>query len=157
LPAAPIQEDAAAHGRRAVRGRGRAGAKLAPARSAAVRPRGRDELDRLYGAALALAGSRPDAEELVREAYARASIRDDLGTLIGALVAGARRRAPSATRGDDVYGAIAALPAGDREVLAAVDLAGLDERDAARALGVPAGSVMSRLFGARGRLAACAA
>jgi RNA polymerase sigma-70 factor (ECF subfamily) len=52
-----------------------------------------------------------------------------------------------------VYEAIAALPVPLRDVVAAVDLAGLSYAEAASALGVPRGTVMSRLFRARARLA----
>lgn len=54
---------------------------------------------------------------------------------------------PSAAR------AVAALPAPFREVVELVDLAELSYRDAADALGVPLGTVMSRLHRARQRLA----
>ena len=54
----------------------------------------------------------------------------------------------------EVYRAIAELPQEPyREALAAVDLAGLSYKDAAEALGVPMGTVMSRLYRARGQLA----
>ena len=53
----------------------------------------------------------------------------------------------------EVYAAIAALPAGYREAVAAVDLAGLAYREAAELLGVPMGTVMSRLYRGRAQLA----
>jgi RNA polymerase sigma-70 factor, ECF subfamily len=48
-----------------------------------------------------------------------------------------------------VYGAIAALRHEYRDVLVAVDVAGLSYGEAARALGLPEGTVMSRLYRAR--------
>jgi RNA polymerase sigma-70 factor (ECF subfamily) len=48
-----------------------------------------------------------------------------------------------------VYGAIANLRHEYRDVLVAVDVAGLTYREAARALGLPEGTVMSRLYRAR--------
>jgi len=53
----------------------------------------------------------------------------------------------------EVYRAIAELPQVYREALAAIDLAGLSYKEAAEALGVPLGTVMSRIYRARGRLA----
>jgi RNA polymerase sigma-70 factor (ECF subfamily) len=53
----------------------------------------------------------------------------------------------------EVYAAVAGLPAPLRDVIAAVDVAGLSYAEAATALGVPRGTVMSRLFRARARLA----
>src|SRR5215467_3722161 len=49
----------------------------------------------------------------------------------------------------ELYAAVAALPDGFREVLVAVDIAGLSYREAARALRIPEGTVMSRLYRAR--------
>ena len=49
--------------------------------------------------------------------------------------------------------ALAALPENFREVVCLVDIADLSYRDAADQLGVPLGTVMSRLFRARQRLA----
>jgi RNA polymerase sigma-70 factor, ECF subfamily len=53
----------------------------------------------------------------------------------------------------EVYGAVSGLPAHHRQVVAAVDLAGMSYDQAARSLGIPVGSVMSRLHRARDRLA----
>ncbi|HWT22863.1 MAG TPA: RNA polymerase sigma factor [Solirubrobacteraceae bacterium] len=52
----------------------------------------------------------------------------------------------------ELLGAIAALPDDFRDVLVAVDVAGLSYEEAAKALGVPQGTVMSRLYRARKRL-----
>ena len=49
----------------------------------------------------------------------------------------------------EVYAAVAALPADYRDVLVAVDVAGLSYKEAARAFRIPEGTVMSRLY--RGR------
>jgi RNA polymerase sigma-70 factor (ECF subfamily) len=49
----------------------------------------------------------------------------------------------------EVYAAIADLPADYRDVLVAVDVTGLSYKEAARALRVPEGTVMSRLYRAR--------
>jgi RNA polymerase sigma-70 factor (ECF subfamily) len=58
-----------------------------------------------------------------------------------------------AARAAELYAAVAALPTPLRDVVAAVDLAGLSYAEAAAALGIPRGTVMSRLFRARARLA----
>jgi RNA polymerase sigma-70 factor (ECF subfamily) len=52
----------------------------------------------------------------------------------------------------EVYAAIAALPGDFRDVLVAVDIAGLSYGEAARALRIREGTVMSRLFRARQRV-----
>jgi RNA polymerase sigma-70 factor (ECF subfamily) len=57
----------------------------------------------------------------------------------------------------EVFAAISALPADQRDVVAAVDVAGLSYGEAAEALGVPAGTVMSRLYRGRDRVAATVA
>jgi RNA polymerase sigma-70 factor, ECF subfamily len=49
----------------------------------------------------------------------------------------------------EVYAAIAELPHAFRDVLVAVDVAGLSYKEAARALGLKEGTVMSRLYRAR--------
>jgi RNA polymerase sigma-70 factor (ECF subfamily) len=53
----------------------------------------------------------------------------------------------------EVHAAIAELPDEFRDALVAVDIAGLSYPEAARALGVPEGTVTSRLFRARDRVA----
>ena len=52
----------------------------------------------------------------------------------------------------ELYEAIAALPDEFRDVLVAVDVAGLSYREAADALGTREGTVMSRLYRARQRI-----
>ena len=54
---------------------------------------------------------------------------------------------------NQVYAAIHELPEEFRDALVAVDVVGLSYREAARALGVPEGTVTSRLFRARDRVA----
>jgi RNA polymerase sigma-70 factor (ECF subfamily) len=53
----------------------------------------------------------------------------------------------------EVYGAVSGLSDHHREVIAAVDVAGMTYDEAARTLGIPVASVMSRLYRARDRLA----
>jgi RNA polymerase sigma-70 factor (ECF subfamily) len=167
-----------------------------PRRTSSARPapgprqpdaaRAGDHLNRLYRAARALTRSAQDADDLVRETYARVLSRprtvqaeNDLGHFVTALrhtfSDGRRRRRPdhlsfdelpfepaaSGSRGQpeaevaarEVYRAIAELPQVYREAVAAVDLAGLSYQEAAEALGVPLGTVMSRIYRARGQLA----
>jgi RNA polymerase sigma-70 factor, ECF subfamily len=52
----------------------------------------------------------------------------------------------------EVLGVVAALPQEFRDVLVAVDVAGLSYKETADALGVPEGTVMSRLYRARKRV-----
>jgi RNA polymerase sigma-70 factor, ECF subfamily len=66
------------------------------------------------------------------------------------LVADPHTREPhAALESAEVYAAIAALPEGFRDVLVAVDIAGLSYKEAARALRIRLGTVMSRLYRAR--------
>ena len=66
------------------------------------------------------------------------------------LVADPQAREPQAAlEARDVYAAVAALPADYRDVLVAVDVTGLSYKEAARALRIPVGTVMSRLYRAR--------
>jgi RNA polymerase sigma-70 factor, ECF subfamily len=67
--------------------------------------------------------------------------------------------APAALRPDraaearEVYAAISALPDGLREALVAIDVVGLSYEEAAKALRVRQGTITSRLFRARQRVA----
>ena len=66
------------------------------------------------------------------------------------LVADPQAREPQAAlEAREVYAAVAALPADYRDVLVAVDVTGLSYKEAARALRIPEGTVMSRLYRAR--------
>ena len=65
-------------------------------------------------------------------------------------VADPRARGPEqALEAAELYAAIAGLPADYRDVLVAVDVTGLSYGEAARALRIPEGTVMSRLYRAR--------
>src|SRR5499427_5750978 len=55
----------------------------------------------------------------------------------------------AALEAGEVYEAVAELPADYRDVLVAVDVTGLSYKEAARALRIPEGTVMSRLYRAR--------
>jgi RNA polymerase sigma-70 factor, ECF subfamily len=66
------------------------------------------------------------------------------------VVADPRAREPEAAlEAAEVYAAIAALPDDFRDVLVAVDVTGLSYAEAARALRIAEGTVMSRLYRAR--------
>ena len=54
---------------------------------------------------------------------------------------------------ESVYAAVAELPPALRETLVAVDIVGLSYRQAADALGVKQGTIMSRLYRARNAVA----
>jgi RNA polymerase sigma-70 factor (ECF subfamily) len=144
-----------------------------------------DHIDRLYRAACALTGSRPAADDLVQDTYARVLAKprllkndDDIGYLVRTMRnvfldqrRQAARRATDPVDPEDLErverrGAgpaeaveqrellelISALPAEFRDVLVAVDVAGLSYKEASSALGVPEGTVMSRLYRARKRI-----
>jgi RNA polymerase sigma-70 factor (ECF subfamily) len=84
------------------------------------------------------AGRRPQTMELVEDEA----------------VAGHAGQDPAnAAESREVYAAINELPEEFREALVAVDIVGLSYGEAARALGVPEGTVTSRLFRARDRVA----
>jgi RNA polymerase sigma-70 factor (ECF subfamily) len=67
--------------------------------------------------------------------------------------AGTRTDPHASAEANEVLAALAALPHPYRETLAAVDLAGLSYAEAAKALGVKPGTVMSRLHRGRDQLA----
>ena len=54
----------------------------------------------------------------------------------------------------ELLSAVAALQPDYRDVIAAVDVAGLSYKEAGRVLGVPEGTIMSRLFRARSKVVA---
>lgn len=141
-------------------------------------------LDRLMRAALAMTGSRADAEDLVQEVCLRVLAKprvvrgNELAYLHGVLrntfisdyqMRVRRRTSPAepesfshvpAGAADDpeilalhreVRQAITELPAHYRDAVVAVDVLGLPYAEAAEALGVPGGTIMSRLY--RGRSA----
>jgi RNA polymerase sigma-70 factor (ECF subfamily) len=60
---------------------------------------------------------------------------------------------PAAAEAREVFAAVAALPADFRDVLVAVDVAGLSYDEAAKALHVRGGTIGSRLFRARSQIA----
>ena len=64
-----------------------------------------------------------------------------------------RGDAAHAAENAEVFAAISELPAEFRDALVAIDVAGLSYQEAAGVLGVPEGTVTSRLFRARDRLA----
>jgi RNA polymerase sigma-70 factor, ECF subfamily len=66
------------------------------------------------------------------------------------LVADPQARDPQAAlEAGELYAAVAALPGDFRDVLVAVDITGLSYKEAARALRIREGTVMSRLYRAR--------
>jgi len=70
------------------------------------------------------------------------------------LVADPRARDPqAAVEAGELYAAIAAIPDDFRDVLVAVDVAGLSYKEAASALRIREGTVMSRLYRARQQVA----
>jgi RNA polymerase sigma-70 factor (ECF subfamily) len=74
--------------------------------------------------------------------------------LVDDVAAGARADDPAeATETRQVYAEIADLPEDFRDALVAIDIVGLSYEEAARALGVREGTVTSRLFRARDRVA----
>jgi RNA polymerase sigma-70 factor (ECF subfamily) len=70
---------------------------------------------------------------------------DDLGTRADPHV----RDPQVAVEATELYAAVAALPEDYRDVLVAVDITGLSYKETGRALRIPIGTVMSRLYRAR--------
>ena len=85
-----------------------------------------------------------------------ASRRPQAAPLVDDLSVGGRSRddPAEAVQNRQVYAAIRELPEEFRDALVAVDVAGLSYGEAARMLGVPEGTLTSRLFRARDRVAA---
>jgi RNA polymerase sigma-70 factor, ECF subfamily len=81
---------------------------------------------------------RPATAELVEEVAANSRASDDPA---------------EAVEIRQIYAAIGRLPDEFRDALVAVDIAGLSYQEAARNLGVPEGTLTSRLFRARDRVA----
>jgi len=84
----------------------------------------------------------------------RTAALEDAETLLAAPVATGPQAIVEARA---VFAAIAALPDDQRDVVAAVDVAGLSYAEAAESLGVPAGTIMSRLHRGRSRVATAVA
>jgi RNA polymerase sigma-70 factor (ECF subfamily) len=136
--------------------------------------------DDLYAYACHLSGSRQEAEELVQDAYARAlaarrrfapgsSLKAWMMRILQNAFFDDRRRqarnvielrpadapadgdVPRALTAFDVERALAELPPDHRNIIL-LDMNGLTESEAAELLGVPAGTVKSRLSRARAAL-----
>ena len=72
-------------------------------------------------------------------------------------VEGRRARPQQAAEPRELLATVAALPDEFRDVIVAVDIVGLSYKEASEVLGVPEGTVMSRLYRARKRVIAAAA
>jgi len=102
----------------------------------------------LYGIATNLAGTYRRQEQRRYRALARADTQavapshEDLAT----------ERVSAAAAGPALAAALAGLGSGDRDVLLLVAIAGLDNQEVAQSLGIPHGTVRSRLSRARTRL-----
>lgn len=102
----------------------------------------------LYGIATNLAGTYRRQEQRRYRALARAGAHG-VAPSDEDLVA---ERVSAAAAGPALAAALARLGSGDRDVLLLVAIAGLDQQEVAQALGIPAGTVRSRLSRARTRL-----
>ena len=102
----------------------------------------------LYGIATNLAGTYRRQEQRRYRALARAAAQgvapsdEDL----------VNERVSAAAAGPALAAALAGLGSGDRDVLLLVAIAGLDNQEVAQSLGIPHGTVRSRLSRARARL-----
>jgi RNA polymerase sigma-70 factor (ECF subfamily) len=88
-----------------------------------------------------------------RRTLARRSPPVPLDEDVDPVEAPASDRPDEAAQNREVYTAIADLPDGLREALVAIDVAGLSYEEASKALGVRQGTITSRLFRARARVA----
>jgi RNA polymerase sigma-70 factor (ECF subfamily) len=117
-------------------------------RRASFEPRSEGALPWLYGIATNLLRRHRRSEERRLRAYARSG-RDDVVELDEDALAD---RLDAATRGDAIAAALAALRPDERDAICLVALAGLTHEQAAVALGIPPGTMASRLHRARSRL-----
>lgn len=109
----------------------------------------------LYGIAANLIGKHSRAEVRMLRAYARTGADPVLaGTLNANHADEADSRVSSAAVRRELASAIAGLAAGDRDVLLMVAWADLSYPEIAAALGIPVGTVRSRLHRARTRIRA---
>ena len=74
---------------------------------------------------------------------------DDLERMERSVAAGPQ----AAVETREVFAAVSALPDDFRDVIVAVDIVGLSYKEAAKSLKIAEGTVMSRLYRARGRVA----
>ena len=102
----------------------------------------------LYGIATNLIGTHRRQEQRRYRALAQSGDRDTAPSDEEQ----ADDRVSAAAAGPALAAALAALEAGDRDVLLLVALAGLDYQEVAQALGIPYGTVCSRLNRARRRV-----
>jgi RNA polymerase sigma factor (sigma-70 family) len=102
----------------------------------------------LYGIATNLIGTHRRQEQRLYHALARSSARDASPSEEDRVT----DRVSAAAAGPALAAALAALDAGDRDVLLLIALAGLDYQEVAQALGIPYGTVCSRLNRARRRV-----
>jgi RNA polymerase sigma-70 factor (ECF subfamily) len=140
-----------------------------------------DHIDALYRAAFALCGSRPDAEDLVQETFARVLKRPrfirrdrELAYLLRALRNTHSSRYHTATRrpatvplvedqareieepgvpASEIMRAIASAPAPYRDAVIAVDVIGMSYHEAARALRAREATIATRLHRGRQHIA----
>ena len=102
----------------------------------------------LYGIATNLIGTHRRREQRLYHALARTSARDASPSEEDRVT----DRVSAAAAGPALATALAELDAGDRDVLLLVALAGLDYQEVSQALGIPYGTVCSRLNRARRRV-----
>jgi RNA polymerase sigma-70 factor (ECF subfamily) len=102
----------------------------------------------LYGIATNLAGTYRRQEQRRYRALARADAQG-VAPSVEELVT---ERVSAAAAGPALAAALAGLGSGDRDVLLLVAVAGLDNQEVAQSLGIPYGTVRSRLSRARTRL-----
>jgi RNA polymerase sigma factor (sigma-70 family) len=113
----------------------------------------RDARPWLYGIAANLIGKHSRAEVRMLRAYARTGADPVLAETANHTDEADSRLASAAVR-QDLAAALAALARGDRDVLLMIAWADLSYAEVATALGIPVGTVRSRLHRARARIRA---